>query len=67
MSSGRGTDFALCGIDAHFDRLLRRAARHRIGFVQFERVFEAFGADAGESAPDHGELGSGDFVMEIDG
>jgi hypothetical protein len=41
--------------------------RHRIRFVQLERVFEAFGPDAREGAPDHGELARSDFVMKIDG
>src|SRR5438034_2833779 len=54
------------GVEAHLDRLLRRAERHRVGLVEAHLVAEALGADAHHGGLDQHQLAGADLVMELD-
>src|SRR5438132_12398322 len=58
--------FACRRVEAHLDRLLRRAERHRVGLVKAHLVAEALRADAHHGTLDQHQLAGADLVMELD-
>src|SRR4051794_27815162 len=54
------------GVEADFNRLLRSAMRHRVGFVEPHLVAEALRANARDRTLDEHELAGADLVVEID-